>query len=471
MAIAPNILARLKEITGPDRWVSDPNDLAQFLSEPRGRFHGQTPLLMLPASTAQVAAIVTECAGHQIPIVPQGGNTGLVGGQIPSSSVSNQIIVNLGRMNRIRDIDPLAGTMTVEAGCILAAVQTAAIAADRLFPLSLAAEGSCQIGGNLATNAGGTQVLRYGTARALTLGLEVVLADGKIWDGLKLLGKDNTGYDLKHLFIGSEGTLGIITAAVLRLFPQPRQTVTAVADVSSIAAAMKLMARMQSASGERTTAFELMSALAVELAIKHIDGVNNPLGAQAPWYVLMEFHGGVGDDLEPAIEAGLGQALDDGEVADGAIAQNVGQAQAMWKLRESIPPAQSKEGASIKNDVGVPGHRAAEFVEACTAAIEAVVPGSRLVAFGHLGDGNLHMNVSQPPGMDPSAYLDHWDEMTGVVHDLAMEFGGTFSAEHGIGQLKRSEMKRHKSATELETMGRIKAAFDPQGIFNPGKVF
>ena len=471
MAIAPETFARLKDITGPGGWVSDPGALAPYLSEPRGRFHGQSPFLMLPASSAQVSAIVAECASHQIPIVPQGGNTGLVGGQVPSPSVSDQIIVNLGRMNRIRDINPVAGTITAEAGCILADVQTTAIAVDRIFPLSLAAEESCQIGGNLATNAGGTQVLRYGTARALTLGLEVVLADGKIWDGLKPLHKDNTGYDLKHMFIGSEGTLGIITAAVLRLFPQPRQSVTAIAGVRSIAAAMKLMERMQSAGGERATAFELMSALAVALAIKHIDGVNNPLAAQAPWYLLMEFHGGAGDDLEPAIEAGLGQALDDGEVIDGAIAQNAGQAQAMWRLRKSIPPAQSKEGASIKNDVGVPGHRAAEFVEACTAAIEAVVPGSRLVAFGHLGDGNLHMNVSQPPGMDPSAYLDHWDKMTGVVHDLAMEFGGTFSAEHGIGQLKRSEMKRHKSATELETMGRIKAAFDPQGIFNPGKVF
>jgi D-lactate dehydrogenase (cytochrome) len=471
MALAPNILARLKAITGAGGWVSEPNDLAPYLSEPRGRFHGQTPLLLLPASTDQVAAIVSECADQHIPIVPQGGNTGLVGGQIPSSSVSDQIIVNLGRMNRIRDIDPVAGTMTAEAGCILAAVQTAAIAVDRLFPLSLAAEGSCQIGGNLATNAGGTQVLRYGTARALTLGLEVVLADGKVWDGLKRLGKDNTGYDLKHMFIGSEGTLGIITAAVLRLFPQPRQTVTAFAAINGIAAGMKLLERMQSAGGERTTAFELMSDLALELAITHMDGVSNPLAAQAPWYVLMEFHGGAGDDLEPTIESMLGQALDDGEVVDGAIAQNAGQAQAMWKLRESIPPAQSKEGASIKNDVGVPGHRAAEFVEACTTAIEAVVPGSKLVAFGHLGDGNLHMNVSQPPGMDPRAYLDHWDEMTGVVHDLAMEFGGTFSAEHGIGQLKRGELKRHKSAAEFEAMVGIKAALDPQGIFNPGKIF
>ena len=470
MAIAADVLARLKEITGPDGWMSDPNVLAPYLSEPRGRFHGDTPLLIQPASTDEVAAIVSECAAHQIPIVPQGGNTGLVGGQIPSPE-GDQVIVNLGRMNRIRDIDPVAGTLTAEAGCVLASVQTAARAVDLLFPLSLAAEGSCQIGGNIATNAGGTQVLRYGTARALTLGLEVVLAEGTIWNGLSTLRKDNTGYDLKHMFIGSEGTLGIITAAVLRLFPQPRQTVTAIAGISNIDGAMTLMGRMQAASGERATAFELMSALALDLAIKHIDGVARPLAAQTPWYVLMEFHGGDGDDLAPAIEVGLGQALDDGDVVDGAIAQNTGQAQAMWKLRESIPPAQTKEGASIKNDVGVPGHRAEEFVDACASAIEPLVPGSRVVAFGHLGDGNLHLNVSQPTGMEPRAFLDQWDQITGVVHDLAMEFGGTFSAEHGIGRLKRGELARHKSAAALDSMARIKTAFDPQGIFNPGKIF
>ena len=469
MAISSDILARLKEITGPDGWVEDEAAMAQYLSEPRGLFYGQSPMVLRPDSTDEVSAIVRECAAQKIPIVAQGGNTGLVGGQIPSPQ-GDQIVVTMGRMNKIRDVDPVGGTLTAEAGCILASVQTAARAVDRLFPLSLAAEGSCQIGGNLATNAGGTQVLRYGTARALTLGLEVVFANGEIWDGLRALQKDNTGYDLKDLIVGSEGTLGIITAAVLRLFPLPRQSVTAVAGLTSIDAAVEVMARLQTASGERTVAFELMSGSSIDLVLKHMDGTAAPLATAAPWYALMEFHGGTGEDLVPAVEAGLAAALDAGILADVAISQSVGQAQTMWKLRELIPAAQTHEGASIKNDVGVPTRRAAEFVEACARVVEEKIPGSRMVVFGHLGDGNLHMNVSQPGGLEARAFLDQWDVVTGAVHDLAVEFGGTFSAEHGIGQLKRGEMVRHKSTSELESMRRIKAAFDPNNILNPGKV-
>jgi len=469
VSISPDFLARLKKITGPDGWVEDEAGLAPYLSEPRGLFHGQTPLVLRPASTDEVSAIVRECAAQKIPIVAQGGNTGLVGGQIPSPQ-GDQIVVALGRMSKIRDVDPVGGTLTAEAGCILASVQTAARAVDRLFPLSLAAEGSCQIGGNLATNAGGTQVLRYGTARALTLGLEVVFANGEIWDGLKPLQKDNTGYDLKDLIIGSEGTLGIITAAVLRLFPLPRQSVTAVAGLTSIDAAVEVMASLQTASGERTVAFELMSGSSIDLVRKHMDGISAPLATAAPWYALMEFHGGAGEDLAPAVEFGLAAALDAGILADAAMAQSAGQAQAMWKLRELIPAAQTHEGASIKNDVGVPTRRAAAFVEACARSVEEKIPGARMVVFGHLGDGNLHMNVSQPSGLEAGAFLDHWDVVTGAIHDLAVKFGGTFSAEHGIGQLKRGEMARHKSPAELDTMRGIKAALDPNNIFNPGKV-
>ena len=443
--------------------------MAPYLSEPRGLFHGQSPIVLQPASAEAVSAIVRECAAQKIPIVAQGGNTGLAGGQIPSPQ-GDQIVVALGRMSKIRDVDPVGGTLTAEAGCILASVQTAARAVDRLFPLSLAAEGSCQIGGNLATNAGGTQVLRYGTARALTLGLEVVFANGEIWDGLKPLQKDNTGYNLKDLFVGSEGTLGIITAAVLRLFPLPRQSVTAVAGLTSIDAAVEVMARMQAASGERAVAFELLSEFSVGLVLKHMDGNSPPLATAAPWYALMEFHGGAGEDLAPAVEAGLVAALDEGILGDAAIAQSLGQAQAMWKLRELIPAAQTHEGASIKNDIGVPNRRAAKFVEACARSVEEKVPGSRLVVFGHLGDGNLHVNVSQPSGLEAEAFLDQWDVVTGAIHDLAVEFGGTFSAEHGIGQLKRGELVRHKTPAELDAMRGIKAALDPNNIFNPGKV-
>ncbi len=469
MSISAEILGRLKTITGPQGWLDSEKDLAPHLSEPRGLYHGAAPLLLLPATTSEVSAIVRECAAHGVSIVPQGGNTGLVGGQIPSAD-GDQVLVNLARMNRIRDMNPEAATITVEAGCILAEVQAAAEAADRLFPLSLAAEGSCQIGGNLATNAGGTQVLRYGTARALTLGLEVVMADGQIWGGLRTLTKDNTGYDLKHLFIGSEGTLGIITAAVLRLFPRPQQSVTAVAGVADMDHAIHLMNQMQRASGERATAFELMSGFCVELAVTHMDGIADPLRQPAPWYALMEFHGGYGDDLSHSVETGLAGLLGDRVVLDAVIAQNAAQAQSMWRLRESLPDAQTREGASIKHDIGIPVTRAAEFVRATATAVEAEVPGGRLVVFGHLGDGNLHVNLAQPTNMERDAFMRRRKPVNEIVHDLAVKFGGTFSAEHGIGQLKRGEMLRHKSEVELETMRAIKSALDPNNIFNPGKI-
>ena len=467
--IQPATLTRLKSIVGPDGWISSAEDLAPHLREERGLYRGATPLLLRPASTDEVAAIVTECADARIALVPQGGNTGLVGGQIPSPE-GDQIIVNLARMNRIRDLDTTAGTITVEAGCVLAAVQEAAADADRLFPLSLGAEGTCQIGGNLATNAGGVQVLRYGTARALTLGLEVVMADGRVWDGLRGLIKDNTGYDLKSLFIGSEGTLGIITAAVLRLFPRPWQTVTTLAGIADIDRAVDLMGRMQEATGQRATAFEVMSDFCVELSCKHIGGAVRPLAQSSPWYALMEFHGGAGDDLEDAVQAGLAGAIEDAVVTDAVVAQNAGQATALWRLRESLPEAQTREGASIKHDIGVPAARAAAMIRASEVAVAAEVPGTRMAVFGHLGDGNLHLNLSQPTGMDRDAFLAHWPRFNRMIHEIAVTFGGTFSAEHGVGQLKRDELARHRPAVELDAMRGIKAALDPHNLFNPGKM-
>jgi D-lactate dehydrogenase (cytochrome) len=381
------------------------------------------------------------------------------------------IVLSTARLNRIRAVDPVNRTMTVEAGVILSAVQAAADDADLLFPLSLAAEGSCQIGGNLATNAGGIAVLRYGNARDLVLGLEVVLADGRIWDGLTALRKNNTGYDLKQLFLGSEGTLGIITAAVLKLFPKPRVVETALAALPGPQAAIDLFHRMGAACGDSLVAFELIPRIAVDFCLKHIPGITDPFQAPHPFYVLMRLTSQRRDDpLRDAVEAVLGEAFDAGIVDDAVLATTAAQADALWRIRESIPEAQKPEGGSIKNDVSVPVSQVPAFILRASQAVEQALPGIRVVAFGHIGDGNIHFNLSQPPAMARAAFMAEWERLERLVSDIAHDLGGSFSAEHGIGRLKIAALHRYKSAVELDLMHRLKRAFDPANIMNPGKV-
>ena len=463
-------VSRITAVVGPKGWTDDPRVLAPHLEERRGLFHGATPIMVSPASTGDVAEVVRICAAAGVAVVPQGGNTGLCGGAVPDES-GVQILLSLARLDRIREIDAAGDTMTVEAGCILADVQAAAADADRLFPLSLAAEGSCQIGGNLSTNAGGTAVLRYGNARDLVLGLEVVLPDGQIWNGLRKLRKDNTGYDLKQMFIGSEGTLGIITAAVLRLFPRPRSVVTAFVGVQDVASALELLDRTRAACGDAITGFELMSRICLDFCLRHIPNTRDLLEEEHPWYVLIELQSGVaGTGLKEAVEEAFAAAFEAGVIGDAAIAASEAQALAMWKLRESIPESELHEGGSIKHDVSVPLPDIPAFLDRAERAVEKAVPGVRVVAFGHLGDGNIHFNVGQPVGADKEAYLARWNCVNEIVHDIVASFDGSISAEHGLGRLKRDEITRYKSALEIDLMTKIKAALDPDGILNPGKV-
>jgi FAD/FMN-containing dehydrogenase len=398
------------------------------------------------------------------------GVTGLVGGGVPPED-GHSIVLALGRMNRIRAIDPVNFTMTVEAGCILAHLHQAAAEADRLFPLSLGAEGSCQIGGNLSTNAGGIAVLRYGNARELTLGLEVVLPDGRVWDGLRGLRKDNTGYDLKQLFIGGEGTLGIITAATLKLFPKPRELETALIAFNRIEDAMEVFARARAASGDQLTAFEIIPRFGLEITVKHVAGVPDPLASPHPWYALIEVSTSRANaHLKDALEAFLADTMEAGLIADGVIAASAAQAKELWRIREAIVEAQTREGASIKHDVAVPVSRVADFIIEASRACEARLPGLRVCAFGHAGDGNIHFNLTQPVGMDGRAYLALWEEFNRIVHDAVAARHGSISAEHGIGRLKREELVHYKSPLELELMRRVKHALDPDRIMNPGKI-
>jgi len=410
------------------------------------------------------------CAAARIPIVPQGGNTGLVGAAVPPED-GGAVVLSLGRMNRVRAIDPVDYTITVEAGCVLADIQRHAAEADRLFPLSLGAEGTCQIGGNLSTNAGGIAVLRYGTTRDLTLGLEVVLPDGQVWDGLRALRKDNTGYDLKQLFIGGEGTLGIITAATLKLFPRPREVETALLALARVEDAMTLFARARQASGDQLTAFELIPRLGLEIAMRHTPGVGDPMAAPARWYALLEVSSSQTESgLRPALEAFLAEAMAQGLVQDGVVAGSGEQARALWRIREGMVEGQKHEGGSIKHDVSVPVSKVADFILQATAAVEALLPGIRPLAFGHVGDGNVHFNLSQPRGAETRVFLARWAEFNRLVHDIVRGFGGSISAEHGIGRLKRAELARCKSPLELELMRKLKRALDPAGLMNPGKV-
>lgn len=463
------ILARLKAITGEKGFIGDDLGMAPHLEERRELFHGRAAAVLKPASTEEVSAIMRIAHEAGVPVVPQGGNTGLVGGQIPDQS-GEAIILSLSRMNRIRGIDSANNTLTVEAGVTLAGVQAEAEKAGRLFPLSLASEGSCQIGGNLASNAGGTQVLRYGNARDLVLGLEVVLANGDVWNGLKGLRKDNTGYDLRHLFLGSEGTLGIITAAVLELFPRPEAVSTAFAAVPSVDAAVSLLRIADSVSGGQVSTFELVPRIGLDFLTTHLEGITDPLADRSPWYVLIEMTAGTRAHLDEAMEASLKEGLEQGLVTDAAIAQSEAQRAGFWRLRESLSDVQRLEGGSIKHDVSVPVSSMGAFIARAEKAVDERLPGVRVVAFGHIGDGNVHFNLSQPVAMEKQAFLGLWGEMNAIVHGIVREMGGSISAEHGVGQLKRDEIAATKSPVEMELMRSLKRALDPKGILNPGKV-
>jgi FAD/FMN-containing dehydrogenase len=467
MTLPESVASRLKEAVGAKGFPTDPGEIAPHLKEWRGKYHGHSPLLLKPATTAEVSAILRLCNETGTPIVTQGGNTGLVGGQIP---LHGEVLLSTERLNRLRSLDESGMTLTAEAGVILAQIQGAAAARHLLFPLSLASEGSCTIGGNIATNAGGTHVLRYGMTRALALGLEVVLAGGTVLDMLRALHKDNSGYDLKQLFIGSEGTLGVITAATLRLFPMPDVSVTALAAVPSPDAAVKLLGAMQAETGGMLSAFELMPRIAMELVTKHIDGARDPLAAPSPWYVVMEATGGRHANLAASFEDGLATAITDGLASDAVVASSAGQAGALWKLRESISESQKREGASIKHDISVPVAAIPAFLQQATPAVLAVVPGARPVSFGHLGDGNLHFNFNSAQAGDDLEFLGLWEEVQQTVHDIVKEYGGSISAEHGIGAMKVAQLPRYKSHEELDAMRALKHAYDPKNILNPGKL-
>lgn len=463
-------LSRLAEAAGPDAALREgTDDLARYLVEWRGLFHGETPLVLRPASVDAVAAVVRIAHETGTALVPQGGNTGLVGGQIPDMS-GDQVIVSLERMNSVRAVDPLNNTLVLDAGCTLQSAQDAAADSDRLFPLSLASEGSCQIGGVISTNAGGTAVLRYGSMRDLVLGLEAVLPNGEIWNGLTGLRKDNTGYDLTRLLAGAEGTLGIITGAVVKLFPNPTATETAFAAIRDPQAAVELLARLQDASGGLVSTFEIISRKGFELTLRHFDGAKDPLSQQSNWYVLTEVTAGTDGWLRAMLETALGSAIDDGLVQDAALAESESQRASLWALRENMSEAQKLEGASIKHDVSVPVSSVPAFLQQATDAVVRAMPGVRPVPFGHIGDGNIHFNLSQPKAMEPQAFLDQWQAMNDIVHGIVASLGGSISAEHGIGTLKRNEIKAYKSDVELGAMRAIKQALDPKGIMNPGKL-
>ncbi len=463
---ASSLLARFAAIVGDKYAITDPAALAPYLVEGRGLYRGHSPMLLRPGTVAETAAILKLATETRTPLVPQGGNTGLVGGQIPNG----EIVLSLTRLDRIREVDPTSNTMTCEAGVVLANAQAAAAAADRLFPLSLGAEGSCTIGGNLSTNAGGTGALAYGVARDLVLGLEVVLADGRVWNGLNKLKKDNTGYDLKNLFVGAEGTLGVITAAVLKLFPRPRAVETAFVGVPSPRAALALLNLTRERAGGMVTGFELIARLPLDFAVRHGTGCRDPLAGPHPWYVLMELSSQNAEGLRAALEDVLASGSEQNLVEDATIAASLDQTNSFWHLRVSLTETQKPEGGSIKHDVSVPLAAVPNFIAEASAAVEALIPGSRPVAFGHLGDGNVHFNVSQPVGADAEKFLARWSEVNAVVHGIVARHGGSISAEHGIGRLKRDLLPKVKDPVAIELMRALKRTLDPNGILNPGKV-
>jgi FAD/FMN-containing dehydrogenase len=468
--VSDAVIDRLCSAVGPKGFILDPDLMAPYLLDERGMYRGKTPVVLRPASTAEVAEIVRICAETGTPIVPQGGNTGLCGAATPYED-GRAVLMSLTRMNRVREVDPLNYTITVEAGVILADVQAEAAKADRLFPLSLGGEGSARIGGNLSTNAGGTGVLKYGNARDLVLGVEVVLPDGRVLDLLCGLRKDNTGYDLKQLFIGAEGTLGIITACVLKTFPRPGDVQTAFCAVASPAASVELLSRARTLSDDRVITFEWIGSTAYDFGMRHIPGLRRPLVNDYDHYVLIELAAGsAASGLRETMEAVLADGVENGLVLDAAIAESTAQAKAFWKIRETLPEAQKSEGVSIKHDVSVPISRIAEFIDVASAKLTARVPGIRVCAFGHIGDGNLHFNVSQPAGGDGAAFQALHHDINRIVHDTVVGMRGSISAEHGIGRLKREELQHYKSPVALDVMRALKAALDPKGIMNPGKV-
>jgi FAD/FMN-containing dehydrogenase len=470
MSIAGATLDRLRALVGPQGFLDRPTDVEPFIVDHRKLYRGATPLVLRPGSTEQIAAIMKLCNEARIGVVPVGGNTSYCGGATPSADGS-QVVLSLARMRRIRALDPANFAMIAEAGCVLAEIQAAAASVDRLFPMSLGSEGSCQLGGNLSTNAGGTAVLRYGMMRDLILGLEVVLPDGRVLDGLKPLRKDNTGYDLRDLFIGAEGTLGVITAAACKLFSRPAWTLTAFVSVADPQAAVALLSRLRGFTSDAVTTFELVPRLALELVLQHIPGTSEPLGQAHPWYVLVEIGMGRGaESARESIEAELAAAMESGEITDAAIAASEAQREMFWRLRENIPEAQSREGASIKHDISVTTSELPHFIVEGAALLAQLAPGARLVSYGHLGDGNLHFNLSPPRGGNGKEFLQLAPQINRAVHDLVARYGGSFSAEHGIGQLKRGELLRYKNPVAIELMRSIKQAIDPNGIMNPGKV-
>jgi FAD/FMN-containing dehydrogenase len=465
--LSPDLIARFGAIVGDKYAVTDQADVAQYVTEERNLFHGASPLVLRPGSTAEVAAICKLATETRTALVPQGGNTGLVGGQTP---YGGEVMISLRRMDKIRDIDVQSNTMTAEAGVVLQVAQQRAGEVDRLFPLSLGSEGSCTIGGNLSTNAGGTAALAYGVAREMALGLEVVLADGRILNGLSKLKKDNTGYDLRNIFIGAEGTLGIITAATLKLFPKPRAMETTFVGLKSPEDALKLLDISRSEAAGQLTSFELIADIAVDFSVRHGIGIRDPLESKHPWYVLMELSSSR-DDARATLEAILERGMEDGIVDDAVIAANIGQRQAFWKLREEISAAQKPEGGSIKHDVSVPVAAVPAFIAEASAAVVKLMPGARPVPFGHLGDGNIHYNVSQPKsGWTTADFLARWHDVNSVVFEIVLRMGGSISAEHGIGQLKVADLPSVKDPVAIELMHAMKAAFDPLNILNPGKV-
>jgi FAD/FMN-containing dehydrogenase len=471
MTAAPqDFLQACRDAIGAAYVVTAEADTAGYLTDQRGRYTGRALAVLRPGGTEEVAALVRLCAQHLVPIVPQGGNTGLVLGSVPDTS-GKAVLVSLTRLNRIRAVDPVNNTMTVEAGCILQDIQQAAAAQQRLFPLSLAAEGSCTIGGNLSTNAGGTAVLRYGNTRELCLGLEVVTAQGDVMSSLRGLRKDNTGYDLRDLFIGAEGTLGIVTAAVVKLFPQPKAQVTALAALRTPDHALRLLSLAQAQCGAALTGFELMSDFCMQLVAKHFPPHRAPFDRLHPQYVLLELSDSESEaHASEMFEAVIGLALEQELIDDAVIATSIAQSKALWQLRENISMAQAHEGKNIKHDISVPISRIGEFIRVTDALVQQTSPGCRMVTFGHLGDGNLHYNVSPPPGVRDTDFILEQPAINQTVHDSVDKFGGSISAEHGLGALKREEIRRYKSPVELRLMHAIKQALDPLGLMNPGKV-
>lgn len=471
MTAADRFLSRLGDIVGRDHVLAADEQKAPFLTDWRGRYHGAALAVVQPRLSSEVAAVVSACMSEGVAVVPQGGNTGLCGGATPVAGIGS-VVVNLSRMSRIRLVDQANNTLVAEAGCKLAAVQAAAAEVGRLFPLSLASEGSCEIGGNISTNAGGVHVLRYGNMRDLVLGIEAVLPDGRIWDGLRALRKDNTGYDLKQLLIGAEGTLGIITAAVLKLFPVPRESATAWIAVPDPSAAVSLLGLLRDCCGDRVNAFEIISSVALALVLRHIPDARAPLArSDSEWFVLVELaDAGPGQHLSALLEVALTRAAEAGLADDAVVAASLTQSKALWGLRENISEAQRIEGVSIKHDVSVPVSRIPQFLEDAQSAVAAQWSDARIVVFGHIGDGNLHYNLSKPDAVDNADFIRLTSEVNRVIHDLVVGHGGSISAEHGLGQLKRDEILRYKSDVEMDLMRAVKRTLDPRGLMNPGKV-